>query len=254
MILFEYFYYFLKKTAIVEPYYTISYYDFPETYLKSRKLELLRRKFFWRYLIMHFNKLGINKKEFVYFYCECLKNCKDMIRRIYEIQKRVPRPRYGGFPNPEIFYILVRKIRPKIVIETGVSFGITSSFILQAMEENEFGTLYSIDLPFQFATKEEVGMAVPKRLRHRWELILGDSKIELPRLLKDLDIIDVFFHDSLHTYEHMMFEFKTAWPKIKKGGYLISDNIDENNSFIDFCKAVKCKPIILSANLGILVK
>jgi hypothetical protein len=43
--------------------------------------------------------------------------------------------------------------------------------------------LYSIDLPFQFATKEEVGIIVPKRLRHRWELILGDSKIELPRLL-----------------------------------------------------------------------
>jgi predicted O-methyltransferase YrrM len=183
-----------------------------------------------------------------------LKNCKDIIRRIYEIQKRVPRPRYGGFPNPEIFYILVRKIRPKIVVETGVSFGITSSFILQAMEENGFGTLYSIDLPFQFATKEEVGMAVPKRLRHRWNLILGDSKIELPRLLKDVGSIDVFFHDSLHTYEHMMFEFKTAWPKIKKNGYLISDNIDQNNSFIDFCKAIECKPVILSANLGIIVK
>jgi hypothetical protein len=78
--------------------------------------------------------------------------------------------------------------------------------------------------------------------------------IELPRLLKDLDSIDVFFHDSLHTYEHMMFEFKTAWPKIKKNGILISDDIHLNNSFIDFCKAVKCKPVILSANLGIIVK
>jgi hypothetical protein len=122
------------------------------------------------------------------------------------------------------------------------------------MEENGFGTLYSIDLPFEFATKEEVGNIVPKRLRHRWELILGDSKIEIPRLLKNLDTIDVFFHDSLHTYEHMMFEFKTAWPKIKKKEYIISDDIHLNNSFIDFCKAFKRKPIILSANIGIIVK
>jgi len=32
------------------------------------------------------------------------------------------------------------------------------------MENNGFGTLYSIDLPFQFATKEEVGNTVPKIL------------------------------------------------------------------------------------------
>jgi hypothetical protein len=107
----------------------------------------------------------------------------------------------------------MRKIKPKIVVETSVSFSVTSSFILQAMEDNGFGTLYSIDLPFQFATKEEVGIVVPKRLRYGWELIVGDSKIELPRLLKSLDSIDVFLHDSLHTYEHMTFEFKIAWSK-----------------------------------------
>ena len=45
--------------------------------------------------------------------------------------------------NPEIFYILMRKIKPKIVVETGVSFGVTSSFILQAMEDNGFGILFN---------------------------------------------------------------------------------------------------------------
>jgi len=70
-------------------------------------------------------------------------------------------------------------------------------------------------------------------------IIFGDSKVILPELLAKLGSIDVFFHDSLHTYEHMMFEFKTALPKIDKGGYLISDDIHLNNSFIDFCKAVK---------------
>jgi predicted O-methyltransferase YrrM len=49
----------------------------------------------------------------------------------------------------------MRKIKPKIVVETGVSFGITSSFILQAMEENGFGTLYSIDLLFELGLSVE---------------------------------------------------------------------------------------------------
>jgi predicted O-methyltransferase YrrM len=87
-------------------------------------------------------KLGISKKELMDYYSG-LKNCKDIIRKIYEIQAKVPRSRYGGYPNPEIFYILIRKIKPNIVVETGVSFGITSSFILQAMEDNEFGTLFN---------------------------------------------------------------------------------------------------------------
>jgi hypothetical protein len=246
-------YNFYKKSKLTFPYYTIGYYDFPETYLGSRKLELLRRKFYKVYLTKQFKKLGITKKELMDYYSG-LRNCKDIIKKIHEIQTNVPRPRYGGYPNPEIFYILMRKVKPNIVIKTGVGFGVTSSFILQAMEDNGFGILYSIDLPFEFATKEEVGIIVPRRLRHRWELILGDSKIELPRVFKDLDSIDVFFYDSLHTYEHMMFEFKTAWPKIKKNGILISDDIHLNNSFIDFCKAVKCKPVILSANLGIIVR
>jgi hypothetical protein len=168
-------YNFYKKSKLTFPYYTIGYYDFPETYLGSRKLELLRRKFYKVYLTKQFKKLGITKKELMDYYSG-LRNCKDIIRKIYEIQAKVPRSRYGGYPNPEIFYILMRKVKPKIVVETGVSFGVTSSFILQAMEDNGFGTLYSIDLPFEFATKKEVGIIVPKRLGHRWELILRDGK------------------------------------------------------------------------------
>ena len=125
-------YFLYKKSKLTFPYYTIGYYDFPETYLRSRKLEILRRKFYKANLMKQLKKLGITKKELVDYYFE-LKNCKDIVRKIYEIQAKVPRSRYGGYPNPEIFYILMRKIKPKIVVETGVSFGVTSSFILQAM-------------------------------------------------------------------------------------------------------------------------
>jgi len=254
MSMFRLIYNLHKKTNMTLPYYTFGYYDFPETFLRSKKLEKLRRKFYFGYLIKQLNKLGIDKNKFYLFYQQSLINCKDIIKNILEVQSKVPRSRYGGYPNPEVFYIIIRALKPEIVIETGVSFGVTSSFILQAMEDNNLGKLYSIDLPFEFARKDEVGMIVPKRLKHRWELILGDSKLELPKLLREVNDIDVFFHDSLHTYEHMMFEFKTAWPRIKKNGILIADDIHQNNSFVDFVRLVNGKPILLSANLGIIVK
>jgi len=100
---------------------------------------------------------------------------------------------------------------------------------------------------------KEIGWLVPKILRDRWTLILGKVEEKLPKLLEELGNIDVFYHDSLHTYEHMMFEYKLAWGKLNKGGLLISDNIDLNNAFKDFCKEVKASWIDL-ANVGFALK
>jgi len=44
-------------------------------------------------------------------------------------------------------YAICRKLKPHVVIETGVHYGASSAFILQALYDNNFGHLYSIDLP-----------------------------------------------------------------------------------------------------------
>lgn len=154
-------------------------------------------------------------------------------------------------------YMLVRELKPDVVVETGVHRGVSSFFILQALEENKNGTLYSIDLPLasyktdaEVVTKsvlsiEKIGICVPNQLRKRWELILGDSKEELPKILEKNKIIDLFIHDSKHTYEHMMWEFDIVWPYIKKGGFLVSDDIHWNDSFNDFVKKTRCASIQL---------
>ncbi|MBS7618990.1 hypothetical protein KEJ25_10480, partial [Candidatus Bathyarchaeota archaeon] len=48
-----------------------------------------------------------------------------------------------------------------------------------------------------------------------WNFINAGSREALPDLLRKLNQIDVFLHDSLHTYEHMSFEYETAWPFIR---------------------------------------
>lgn len=120
-------------------------------------------------------------------------------------------------------------LRPNIVVETGVAHGITSALILQALENNGKGHLYSIDLPPLHELN--VGQAVPVALRHRWTYLRGSSRQLLPRLERKLSSIDIFIHDSLHTYWTMRFEFSWALKHLRSGGLLLSDDIELNAAF-----------------------
>lgn len=86
------------------------------------------------------------------------------------------------------------------------------------------GKLYSIDLG---NPPDEPGNDFFVRPAHRqhWQLIVGDSRVELPQLLQRLGEIDLFHHDSLHTYEHMMWEYQTAFEHLSPSGALSSDDV-----------------------------
>lgn len=143
-------------------------------------------------------------------------------------------------------YILCKIIKPEKIVETGVAYGLSSMYILQALKENNKGTLYSIDSVFSpWQSKEMIGAAIPSDLRNRWEFIFGSSSEKLKNILSQLNQIDIFFHDSLHTYKNMTFEFETAWQFIAKNGFLISDDIIDNNAFHDFTKKINANPFIL---------
>lgn len=134
--------------------------------------------------------------------------------------------RFGSSPKVdcESLYLLVRALQPRVVVETGVCYGASSAYILEALERNGAGELYSIDLGNQ---KDEPpnDFFIPHNLRHRWHLIIGDCRSELPPLLRRLGEIDMFHHDSLHTYEHMMWEYESAYPHLLPGGVLSSHDV-----------------------------
>jgi len=158
-------------------------------------------------------------------------------------------------------YKLCKIIKPEIIIETGVAYGVSSSYILQALSENNKGKLISIDSIFRpWQSKKMLGSAIPKNLLDRWELKIGTSEKLLDEIFKVYSSIDIFLHDSLHTYKNMSFEFQKSWPFINEGGFLLSDDVTSNNAFGDFYKSIKNKPIIMiqeenpSSYLGILKK
>ncbi len=131
-------------------------------------------------------------------------------------------------------YLAVRALKPSAVVETGVCYGVTSSYLLQALRENGSGWLHSIDLPPLSKNGEDyVGWLVPTDLREHWTLHRGTSRRLLPPLLARLSQIDLFIHDSLHTYGNMKMEFTAAWAALRSGGVLISDDVEGNRAFLE---------------------
>jgi predicted O-methyltransferase YrrM len=158
---------------------------------------------------------------------------------------RIGRGAFGGWEDAEpgllrALWHLVRQVRPDKIVETGVARGFTARFILEALEENGRGHLWSVDAPPALKPEllGQVGAAVPEPLRHRWSYVRGSSVRRLPGLLTELETIDVFVHDSRHTEKNVRFEMERAWQHLRPGGVLIIDDIDLNGTFVKFTKSV----------------
>ncbi|WGD54976.1 class I SAM-dependent methyltransferase [Bradyrhizobium sp. CB1650] len=135
-------------------------------------------------------------------------------------------------------WCLVRHLKPRNVVETGVAHGVTSRFILEALERNANGHLWSIDRPpMEPEWRPQIGVAVGHRFRDRWSYILGSSRRRLPSLLKQLGQIDLFIHDSLHSERNVRFELDHAWPVLRPGGAIVVDDIDVNRGFFSFVQS-----------------
>ncbi|MFC1630624.1 class I SAM-dependent methyltransferase [Pseudomonadota bacterium] len=159
--------------------------------------------------------------------------------------------------HAELIYSLIRDRKPSRVIETGVCNGLSSSVILYAMDKNQKGELVSIDLP-EFSDPEmnddvfwegkggavvpageQPGWLVPSQLRYRWFMEIGRSQDILENILREKGPLDIFIHDSEHSYENQLFEFTRGYEALKTGGVLIATDINWSDAFDDFWDEVK---------------
>ena len=159
-----------------------------------------------------------------------------------------------------LLYCLVRIKQPEIVIETGCATGTTASLILYALERNGSGHLHTLDLrdPADWISRGGLatGFLVPERLKARWSLTLQDAKVALPQLFSRLGKVDLFYHDSDHSYIHQMWELLTAWPYLTAGGILASDDLLDNTVLFDLTRQVSNDLRVTSRqhNFGFIVK
>jgi hypothetical protein len=145
----------------------------------------------------------------------------------------------GDRAQAEAIWCLAAHTRPEIVVETGVAHGLTSRVILERLHRNGTGQLWSVDLPaVDPALHHEIGIAVPAALRSRWTYVEGTSRRRLPGLVRGLQRVDLFVHDSLHTARNTCFELDTVWPALAPGGVAVVDDIDHSLGFSRFTERV----------------
>jgi len=160
---------------------------------------------------------------------------------LHELARRglvVGREAFGGWDDGDrglarALWCLVHHLEPEHVVETGVGRGLTSRIVLEGLEENGKGHLWSVDLPppLSPSLRRETGAAVPERLRPRWTYVRGTSRRRLPQIVAEIGSIDLFIHDSMHTTRNVEFELEQVWPALCRGGAMLVDDIEMNRGF-----------------------
>ena len=166
-------------------------------------------------------------------------NDYELANHLDEELSRGGRASYVQISSPFELYALTRVLKPKHVVEIGVSAGVSSAYFLRALERNENGKLHSIDLPEQETERQissnrqiswalppgkSSGWAVPNYLRSRWNLLIGSSGKVLPHLINDLDCIGIFLYDIPYTMKSAIADFEISDTKLEKGSVVLADN------------------------------
>jgi hypothetical protein len=172
--------------------------------------------------------------------------------RLMKKFKTWPNDLWGLQGTHGIVFMLIRKFKPELTIETGIAHGYSAEVILTALSLNGKGRLQSIDIDEVVHLQNadlNIGWVVTPSFFPIWDKKIGDSKIILSN---SGQIPDIFIHDSLHTKEHMLSEYYWAKEHLKPNGILISDDIDRNKAWKIFHRRNKeFKQYLRSATTGV---
>jgi predicted O-methyltransferase YrrM len=178
----------------------------------------------------------------------------------------------GGWPGLKeaLLDAAVLRFHPRIVVETGVAQGVSTTFLLSALHSLGAGRLISVDLPNYdpagYSYKDGSGIVDPvhvvprlgtgwlvdESLRSRWTLMAGRSSEILPTVSES---VDMFLHDSLHSYENMTFEFEWALSHLRPGGILLVDDARWNRAFSDFLSRTRGQMVpLVNGYVGVAMK
>jgi len=177
-------------------------------------------------------------------------------RYLSELERRHCAHYVPGWVNLEdalFLYWLVRRLKPRTILQTGVCNGLSTAFMMLGLVKNgPEGTVRAIDLPAVFTARDPSwtiegkvygfvipegktsGWLVPEAYHERLEIWNGNAKDLLPKMVDEVDSIDLFYHDSDHSYNHMIFEFHQAKRKLSKDGLVVADDVAWNASLWDF--------------------
>jgi predicted O-methyltransferase YrrM len=130
-----------------------------------------------------------------------------------------------------MLYALTCWQRPAVVVESGGFVGMSSAFILKALVDQELNSakLYSIE----WSEDCDQGALIPDELRPQFVPLRGKVE-DFAKSDRLPSSIDMFLHDSSHSYRHMLWEFREFWPRLPDRGLLVSHDVNLNAAFPEF--------------------
>jgi predicted O-methyltransferase YrrM len=163
----------------------------------------------------------------------------------------------GGAGALELIYAACEYTQAKNVLETGVAYGWSSFAALQSLTTRN-GHLYSSDMPYLGQDGDQyVGYVVPEDLKKNWRLFRHADRESLPKIFLYQKEFDVVHYDSDKAYEGMFWAYGELYKHLRKGGVFISDDINDNSAFQDFCEKNAIEPTVISFEgkyIGVFVK
>lgn len=153
----------------------------------------------------------------------------------------------------EIAYLVTRLLNPDSVLEVGVANGVSTAYILGALDAiDSESDIRAIDKP-QFVSDireqrgerglRNVGGLIPdhktaawvaprnQRAAYGYQYYVGDFRQALPGIVNDLEPLDLAIYDATKDASEMEMAYRTILDSLVTGGVLISDDISVNNVF-----------------------
>ena len=203
----------------------------------------------------------INKNDFykIYGIVNCYNSDSMEFCEQSKIEKKFQNNKLGGAADLELIYNICKHIEPKVIIETGVAYGWSSSVILNYIKKNSSeAKLISFDMPYPLCKNTSyVGSIVCEKFKTNWTLIKKIDLLAIKKILLKVKSIDFFHYDSDKSYEGMFRMFKIIYPYLKPNGFLIIDDINDNMAFHDFTEMYSLNSYIIKLNnkfIGIIKK
>lgn len=114
---------------------------------------------------------------------------------------------------------VIMQEKPRVMIETGVESGYSTEWFLTSMDKVGIGHLFSCDpAPSGFYDANPI-------VHPRFTFMREKSYTALDKIFGQMGPIDLFLHDSDHSWECQMWEFNWAWNHVRSGGIIASDDV-----------------------------
>lgn len=154
----------------------------------------------------------------------------------------------GGGGNCVLLYFLTRRLKPDVIVETGVAMGFSSHSFLSAIKKNEKGHLFSSDFPyFRLPNPEQyIGCVVEDQLKENWTLLIEGDQKNLQKINQQIGSLGLLHYDSDKSYSGRKEALTALNDKIDAHTTIVFDDIADNFHFRDWVTQTGRAFIVLS--------